>query len=83
MCLEKPQDQECGNCYFCITKTTKKLQGIFSTKEVEIEIFVCRRNPPTEFYADLSSQHGNIFAKENVEVPKTHWCGEWRLRLQK
>lgn len=73
MVLEKPKDQSCENCYYCLSRISKiqvKAGGILSDPEFEdCDIFSCHRNAPTP---DLI-----IYAPD---VPKTYWCGEWKER---
>jgi hypothetical protein len=81
MVLEKPPNEECGNCKFCISLEKKNVEGIFNIIESTVEIFFCRREPPQTFYANLSSQCGYIISSAHGnDVPKTHWCGEWKER---
>ena len=80
MVLEKPPNEECGNCKFCISLEKKKVEGVFNIVESTVETFFCRRDSPQTFYADLSSETGYINSGYGTEVQKTYWCGEWKER---
>jgi len=84
MTLSKPTNEECGNCYYCVShmETESRGGGFFSQPETrEHEVFECRRSPPLIFFAD-STWNGLRF-KLHFAIPTTskiHWCGEWRRR---
>ena len=84
MTLEKPKDEECGNCYFCVSRVETEIRcgGFFSKSESrEHEVFECRRNPPIRFFA--TSDWNGLSFKLHFAIPTTskiHWCGEWKKR---
>ncbi len=84
MTLEKPKDEECGNCYYCTSHMEIEMRGggFFTPVETrDHEVFECRRNSPSKF---LGKSTWNGFHLELYPaVPTTsklHWCGEWRRR---
>lgn len=85
MTLEKPKDEECGNCYYCVSHMEKETRGggFFTPVETrDHEVFECRRNPPMRLFVqqDLRYVDGaNIFFRIPT-TSKIHWCGEWRRR---
>jgi hypothetical protein len=81
--LNKPANEECGNCHFCVShlmKITEK-DGLFKTTERIIEAFNCHRSPPrAEFYGvgtDVVRIDQSVCV---VCISKDHWCGEWKAR---
>jgi hypothetical protein len=90
MTLEKPKDEECGNCYYCVSKLLERQReestGLFSSKTIKEakELFWCRRNSPSPVLVG-SSEGTNIqrivlrpLCEEGVPVDSDYWCGEWR-----
>jgi hypothetical protein len=69
--LDKPKDEECGNCYYCTSYkyvTTINISTGFlsvTTKDVTKEAFYCKRYPENKYYK-LSND----------------WCGEWKQRTE-
>jgi hypothetical protein len=92
MTLEKPKDEECGNCYYCVSKLLEREReeatGLLSSEVVREskEVFWCRRNAPSPIILS-SGDIGYIvnvvsspLCKEGVPVDSDYWCGEWRRR---
>ena len=81
--LSKPEGQECGNCYYCVShiEIESRITGFFTPMESrEHEVFNCRRYPPLKFIGRMTSiPEIDVFTR----IPRTskiHWCGEWRTR---
>ena len=84
MPLEKPKDEECGNCYYSVSHMEKETRGggFFTPVETrEYEVFECRRNPPIRLFTSETGYLGvvQIFTRI-ATTSKIHWCGEWRKR---
>ena len=84
MVLEKPQDEECGNCYFCTSQTMEYFEprGFLEipTKK-KGEQFGCHRNPPQ--FGWVGEYHGSRIVLHSSTFPQMsskNWCGEWRQR---
>ena len=78
MTLDPPIGEGCGNCKFCISYTEEKNMGFITITTTKNEIFICRRNTPTEFYFN---GYTRIEANRNIHVDKNYWCGEWKERI--
>jgi hypothetical protein len=92
MTLEKPKDEECGNCYYCVSKWLEREReeatGLFSSKTVHEskEVFWCRRNAPSPVMISTGTISYTVnvvtrpLCKEGVPVDPDYWCGEYRRR---
>lgn len=92
MTLEKPKDEECGNCYYCVSKLLESQReeptGWFSVKKVQEsnELFWCRREAPSSVMIFSGSAYATVnivsrpLCKEGVPIDSDYWCGEWRRR---
>jgi hypothetical protein len=88
MVLDKPKGEECGNCRFCtsfmMTETKYKNKGFLQCVEEKVivdECFQCRRSPPRAGWVGDGSQIIRVDPSLcRVNVPKDHWCGEWKKR---
>ena len=83
MTKSKPADQECGNCYYCISYVGKEVirKGIFGQDEKEVERYLCNRNPPLPILRGSSDWNGfsfDISSDLGSRVNKINWCGEWK-----
>lgn len=84
MLLEKPKNEECGNCYYCVSHMEIETRGggLFSKVETrEHEVFECRRNPPMRLFTSHTGYLGVVEIFTRIPTTsKIHWCGEWRRR---
>lgn len=92
MTLEKPEGEECGNCYYCVSKLLERkreeMTGLFSSKTIteSKELFWCRREAPSPVIRSSGSISYTVnvvsmpLCKEGVPVDSDYWCGEWRKR---
>jgi len=81
MTLEKPKDEECGNCYYCVSyMEVKTCGGLFTKVESkEHEVFECRGHPPIRLFTNHTGYLGIIDIFTRIPITsKLHWCGEWR-----
>jgi hypothetical protein len=88
MTLEKPVGQECGNCYYCLSKEEKTNQqvnkGFLQYEMVEvIDVkYECRRSSQFPELIGSSSWNGLHFEiiSGTAVTGKDYWCGEWKQR---
>jgi hypothetical protein len=79
MTLEKPKDEECGNCYYCVSTQWSREEGVFNIVKKIYEEYFCRRFPKV-FYRCKGGLYGPETLETTNTVDKSYWCGEWRRR---
>lgn len=85
MTLNKPDNEQCGNCYYCTSyiESRKVAVGFLKYENKEKEVYRCRRYPGSPIIVG-NSIVGNYqeirLTPRVVETSKVEWCGEWRTR---
>ena len=85
MVLEKPQNEECGNCRFCISQLVEYAEGrgfFENPSKKTVERFWCHRNAPLCNFEGHITGTGDITLKPSQFsiVNAKGWCGEWKER---